>query len=533
MVIKLNLADAFGAWERGDAPTARNIVRMVLRETPKLAGAHYLQGLLYLGEGQPSKAVQALKNAALYGPDSPALRLAMGRAYALGGAGAQAEEQFRQALALAPGLPAALWSLSDVLMKAGRGEEAEPLLLSLIDARPEDELAWERLGVLRRERGDSAGALAAFTEAAARLPDHPRPLGNLAAALIEAGRADEALPLIEAARTKHSDDTGLARNHALALVRTGRAVAALPLYEALLAQAPAPDLSRDYAQALLSAGRAGEAVALLALVTQDAADNLKTWFLLGEAARAAGDAEAATRAYQQCLTLDPTDSLGASAALALLAGDGSPNQLPTPYLKNLFNDYAARFDHELTGKLQYRGPEVLRTLLGAQSDRQNLRVIDVGCGTGLSGIPFRDLAGTLTGIDLSPAMLVQAKARDLYDRLIEGEAVTALAELPPASADLIVAADVLVYLGDLEPFHREATRVLAPGGLLLASVEAAGDPETPFHLHDGLRYQHGADALRRLLEALGYRIIALTPVTTRLNRGGPVAGLAYLAERPA
>jgi predicted TPR repeat methyltransferase len=260
---------------------------------------------------------------------------------------------------------------------------------------------------------------------------------------------------------------------------------------------------------------------------------LKTWFLLGEAARAAGDAEAATRAYRQCVTLDPTDSLGASAALALLAGDGSPNQLPTPYLKNLFNDYAARFDHELTGKLQYRGPEVLRTLLGAQSDRQNLRVIDVGCGTGLSGIPFRDLAGTLTGIDLSPAMLVQAKARDLYDRLIEGEAVTALAELPPASADLIVAADVLVYLGDLEPFHREATRVLAPGGLLLASVEAAGDPETPFHLHDGLRYQHGADALRRLLEALGYRIIALTPVTTRLNRGGPVAGLAYLAERPA
>ncbi|WP_052711958.1 hypothetical protein [Elstera litoralis] len=75
--------------------------------------------------------------------------------------------------------------------------------------------------------------------------------------------------------------------------------------------------------------------------------------------------------------------------------------------------------------------------------------------------------------------------------------------------------------------------MLAPGGLLLASVEAADDPETPFHLHDGLRYRHGAAGLQRGLDALPYRLRALTPVTTRLNRGQPVAGLAYLAERLA
>jgi len=533
VVIKLNLADAFGAWERGDAPTARNIVRMVLRETPKMAGAHYLQGLLYLGEGQPSKAVQALKNAALYGPDSPALRLAMGRAYALGGAAAQAEEQFRQTLALAPGLPAALWSLSDLLMKAGRGTEAEPLLLALIEARPDDALAWERLGVLRRERGDSTGALAAFTEAAGRLPDHPRTIGNLAAGLIEAGRAGEALARLEPILTAHPEDAGLIRNRALALVRTGQAAASLPLYEGLLADAAAPDLSRDYAQALITAGRPGEAVTVLTAVTDAAPDDLKSWFLLGEAARAAGEPERAEAAYRQCLTLDPADSLGASPALAVLTGEGGPSQLPTPYLKSLFNDYAARFDIELTEKLQYRGPQVLRALLDRHSDRRTLRVLDVGCGTGLSGEPFADLADSLIGIDLSPAMLAQAEARGFYTRLIEGEAVAALADLPAASVDLIVAADVLVYLGDLTDFHRQAARVLSPGGLLLASVEAHSDTETNYSLHDGLRYRHGAAALQRLLEAHAYKIIALTPVTTRLNRGEPVPGLAYLAERPS
>ncbi len=530
MVITLNLADAFGAWERGDTPTARTIVRMVLRATPKLAGAHYLQGLLYLGEGQPSKAVQALKNAALYGPDSPALRLAMGRAYALGGAGGQAEDQFRQTLALAPGLPAALWSLSDLLMKAERGAEAEPLLLALIAARPDDALAWERLGVLRRARGDSAGALAAFTEAATRLPDHPRTIGNLAAGLIEAGRAEAALLRIAPALAAYPEDAGLIRNQALALVRTGQAVAALPLYDGLLAQAAAPDLSRDYAQAIILAGRPSEAVMVLTAVTDAAPEDLKSWFLLAEAARAAGEPERAATAYRQCLVLDPADTLGASPALALLGGEDGPSQLPTPYLKSLFNDYAARFDLELTEKLQYRGPQVLRTLLDRHSARRDLRVLDVGCGTGLSGEPFCDVAASLIGIDLSPAMLAQAEARGFYTRLIEGEAVATLADLPAGSIDLIVAADVLVYLGDLSDFHRQAARVLAPGGLLLASIEAHSDSETSYSLHDGLRYRHGAAGLERVLAA-AYRIIALAPVTTRLNRGQPVAGLAYLAER--
>jgi predicted TPR repeat methyltransferase len=88
----------------------------------------------------------------------------------------------------------------------------------------------------------------------------------------------------------------------------------------------------------------------------------------------------------------------------------------------------------------------------------------------------------------------------------------------------------LVYLGDLTDFHRQAARALAPGGLLLASIEAHSDSETIYSLHNGLRYRHGATALQRVLAAATYRTLALVPVTTRLNRGQPVAGLAYLAE---
>lgn len=531
MVIQLNLADAFAAWERGDAATARVILRPLLRKQPKLAGAHYLTGLLCLGDGEAGKAVQSLRLALTHGPDSPALRLALGRAYAMGGAQAQAEENFRQALVLAPGLPAALWSLSDLLFRAARPAEALPLLETLTTARPDDALAWERIGILRRQQGQWATALAAFETALALEPDQPRAMANRAAALLDLGQSAAALDALEAARAQYPEDPSLRRNHALALVRTGQAAAALPLYASLRATA-APDLEREYAEALLKAGRASDAIAPLRALTDALPTDPAVWFLLGEAARASGDPATAAAAYTQALALDPADRLGAGPARALLEGGPGPDGLPLPYVKALFDEYAPRFDTELTEKLQYQGPQRLREMLDQHAPRRGLRMIDIGCGTGLSGLPFADIAADLIGIDLSPAMLAQAAARGIYRELIEGDAVTALADRPAAEADLLLAADVLVYLGDLTRFHAEAARALAPGGLLLASVEAHPDPDAPFSLHDGFRYQHGRAALERLLLAAGYRILALTPVTTRQNRGVPVPGLAYLAERP-
>lgn len=529
MVIQLNLADAFAAWERGEAATARQIVRSLLRKQPKLAGAHYLTGLLCLGDGEAGRAVQALRLALTHGPDSPALRLALGRAYAMGGAQAQAEENFRTALGLAPGLPAALWSLSDLFFRSGRGTEALPLLLDLTAARPEDALAWERIGILQRQAGKLSEALNSFETVIKLDPDQPRACANRAAVLLDLGRTAEALADLAAARARHPDDAGLTRNHALALTRAGQAGAALPLYASLLAETPDASLSRDYAEALIKAGRAADAQTMLEALATTAPDDAATWFLLGEAARAAGQIDTARDAYRRTLMLEAEDRLGAGPALALL-GDAGPAALPSPYVRALFDEYAARFDAELTETLKYRGPELLRALLDQHAPRPGLRLLDVGCGTGLSAIPFANIASEMIGIDLSPAMLAQAAARGLYREVIEGEAVATLAARPPASADLIVAADVLVYLGDLAPFHAAAARVLGPGGRILASVEAHPDAETSFSLHDGFRYRHGADALKRLLQAQSYRILALTPVTTRLNKGEPVPGLAYLAE---
>ena len=54
------------------------------------------------------------------------------------------------------------------------------------------------------------------------------------------------------------------------------------------------------------------------------------------------------------------------------------------------------------------------------------KVIDLGCGTGLTGIELRDISNNLTGIDISSNMVAKTRELDVYDCLIEGDVVDIL-----------------------------------------------------------------------------------------------------------
>ena len=67
----------------------------------------------------------------------------------------------------------------------------------------------------------------------------------------------------------------------------------------------------------------------------------------------------------------------------------------------------ARIDRHLTETLGYQTPTHLRALYG---DQPIQRMLDLGCGTGLSGQAFADIATHITGVDLSPNMLARARS---------------------------------------------------------------------------------------------------------------------------
>jgi predicted TPR repeat methyltransferase len=209
--------------------------------------------------------------------------------------------------------------------------------------------------------------------------------------------------------------------------------------------------------------------------------------------------------------------------------------MPENYVRTLFDAYAPGFERALTEGLGYRAPELLLRAVKAAHAQGRMKfgaVLDLGCGTGLAGAPFRPFADWLAGVDLSPAMLAKARAKGIYDRLVEDDVVRFLAAEAALAAryHLILAADVFVYLDDLATVLAAAARVLAPAGLLAFSVETHdGDGVT---LRDTLRYAHGAAHVRAALETAGLHPLRLDSAATRTEKGVDVPGLIVVAQTP-
>ena len=140
---------------------------------------------------------------------------------------------------------------------------------------------------------------------------------------------------------------------------------------------------------------------------------------------------------------------------------------------------------------------------------------------------FRAFVDDLRGVDLSPAMIDEARQAEIYDGLEVGDVVEALAAEPAARVDLILAADVFVYLGELAPAFSAARRALAPGGLLTFTVEA--EPGDAFALGETLRFRHSRAYVSRALGAAGLTILTLEPTSTRREAGVEVPGLIVVA----
>lgn len=292
----------------------------------------------------------------------------------------------------------------------------------------------------------------------------------------------------------------------------------------------------NVALALINEGDGVGAAELARDATALAPSWADAWFVLGEAQGLAGDVGAAVSAYRNYLERDPSDLLGSLPRLALLGATETPERLPPAYVRQLFDQIAPAFETQLVHRLGYCGPRLLWQTF--QSFKQKLpnnpSILDLGCGTGLAGEVFTALGGTLDGLDLSSGMLAQARAKGLYHDLHSGDLMT-----PPDMLcqryDLLLAADVFNYLGDLAPVFSNCAGRLKPGGLLLYTVEAEPEvqPDRPsaYSLGPGQRYRHDPAALRAWLSGTGFSLLAQDRGTLRWEKGRPVEALVMLAQR--
>ena len=241
----------------------------------------------------------------------------------------------------------------------------------------------------------------------------------------------------------------------------------------------------------------------------------------------------ATGIYQQWLDHEPDNPI--ARHMVAIGSEAVPERCSDAYVTSLFDrGFAENFENVLLG-LGYQVPQLLTGLLHTELGTQTaaLRILDAGCGTGLSAPLLRPLASQLVGVDLSAAMVSKAEDRKLYDELAVGELCAFMAARPGAY-DIIVLADVLVYFGDLAEALRTSFAALAPGGIIALAVEArpADTQGPPFRLESHGRYSHRPDYVTDQLRAAGFVLRQQEPIVIRREGNADVSGSAVVARRP-
>lgn len=156
--------------------------------------------------------------------------------------------------------------------------------------------------------------------------------------------------------------------------------------------------------------------------------------------------------------------------------------------------------------------------------------LDLGCGTGLMAREVASFCTEISGVDLAPAMTMRARATGLYARVETGDMVAFLRDMAEGSVDLVLAADVFVYCGDLDPVFTAARHVLASGGFFAFTLQRAENGH--FMLGEDLRYAHSPDYLASLAASHGFDMPVCDQVSVRRDRGADVAGLAIVLTSP-
>ena len=138
------------------------------------------------------------------------------------------------------------------------------------------------------------------------------------------------------------------------------------------------------------------------------------------------------------------------------------------------HDFGAIRKNELEGDMGRRWLEELEQWL---PKGKTLDILDVGTGTGFFAILLAGMGHRVTGIDLTPAMIAEAKATaaamNVPARFLVMDAMaTAFAD---ASFDVIVTRNLTWTLPDTEQAYREWRRLLRPGGILLNFDANYGD----------------------------------------------------------
>jgi predicted TPR repeat methyltransferase len=417
------------------------------------------------------------------------------------------------------------------LQKCQHLVEAEQLYARVLEVAPDHPDALHYTGLLAHQHGRDDDAITLIEKSLALAPDQADWHSNYAIVLQSRGRFDEAIFSYQHAISIDPQHPNAHNNLGVLLRVTGRTDEAEAAYRTAIRLAPDhADAYTNLGILLNNLGRSKEASDCFCRALTLRPKHRDTRRLLVLAHCMIGQVDEAVKLLEQWLAEEPDDAI-ATHMLAASTGRDVPSRASDAFIVNTFDTFASSFEAKLES-LSYRAPALVENAIadaGLPSDGRFV-VLDAGCGTGLCGPLLRPYASRLVGVDLSAGMLDHARRKEVYTELVQSELTEYLAAQRQAF-DVVVAADTLVYFGDLRPFLAAAAGALRPSGLLVFTVEdSMSRIDAGFRLELHGRYSHSDEYVRRALEDVG-----LSPqvqrADLRMEAGEPVAGLVCRAAK--
>jgi predicted TPR repeat methyltransferase len=256
----------------------------------------------------------------------------------------------------------------------------------------------------------------------------------------------------------------------------------------------------------------------------------EAWINLGNVAATLRDTAGALQAYERAKALRPEDPVVGFLTAAL--GGGVAERAPAEHVRRLFDGYAATFEEHIQSRLGYDLPERMGRLFRRRvpQDAPHADLLDLGCGTGLAGCALQGLADEIHGVDISAQMVEQARAKSVYGELAVEDILDFLRR-PGRSYDVMVAADVFIYLGDLQPVLEAMGRRASAGAHAMFSTETSDVPG--YRLTTRCRFQHAGEHVLEAAKAAGWDCVEVESAPIRVNSGKAVMGDIFLMRRSA
>lgn len=437
----------------------------------------------------------------------------------------------RRALKMHPNTPSILNNLANALKLQGKLKDSEKFYRKVIKLEPGHLDALTNLGSLLWLKGNKSGALKHYKKALSLDPKNPDALTNMGTTLQEEGQLDEAMSCYQRALVVAPDAPNILYNAATILSLQGQHAKAHEYLKKAVA------IQTDHA----------DTWSLLASTTQHLKDlpgaveyyqkaieldprNIESLFGAGLALKELGEIQAAASHFRRVLEVDP-DHDTVRFFLSTLGEESVPEQCPENYVSSLFDDFAETFDSQLLKNLEYNAPSALRATYDEAFDdnRNKLSIIDLGCGTGLSGEAFSNISKRMIGIDLSPKMLEKAKQRNIYSKLIADDICRGLQTLG-AEFELAICVDTFVYIGDLAGTMDEISNALSPDGIFTFTVERL-DENLDYRLNASGRYSHNQVYIRKVLKDSAMDVLHVKEGVLRQERGSPMQGYFFVAQK--